>query len=208
MDSPTWVQELGQFTKRLFHQGWATVLVLFGLISTASTYVPAFYSRYAVPRWVPLLLFVCSICVAAFKVYLDERRRYFAELSRFESRVAELGSRVVELSVRSYDQQKLAEAKRMTEGYTRNQRDLLRYILTHGNPTTSMIARSVKPPLDQYQYYRQDVEPLEQWGILVRDSSKNASEGINRLFVAPAWVEVFKDVLFPRRENIEPPAYG
>jgi hypothetical protein len=65
-------------------------------------------------------------------------------LSRFEFKIAELESKVATLSIRPYDVEKLAAAKKMTDGYTSNQRDLLRYILTHGNPTLFTIAKSTR----------------------------------------------------------------
>ena len=93
----------------------------------------------------------------------------------------------------------------MVEGYTSNQRDLLRYILMHENPTAQMIHGATRITPEQVSH--QDLQPLEQQGILVRDSGKAGILGIVRFSVAPAWAEVFKYVLYPRRENVEPPAY-
>jgi hypothetical protein len=198
MHVPDWLRCLRQFTSLLFRQWWFTAFAILAVISTVSTFVPAFYSRFFVPRLVPLLVFVITFFAATFRLFCFQNRDHSLEVSKLKGDIERLRGG-------SFDGQKLAQAQRTVESYTSNQRDLLRYLLMHDNPTAAMIHGATR--ITPEQVYHQDLQPLEQQGIVVRDASKAGLLGIVRFSVTPAWAGVFKYVLYPRRENVEPPAY-
>jgi hypothetical protein len=75
-----------QFAKLLLSQWWFTALAILSVISTASTFVPAFYAHFSVPRWIPLAVFGIAFFVASFRVHLKES----AEIEVLKSKIASL----------------------------------------------------------------------------------------------------------------------
>jgi hypothetical protein len=160
---PDWQSDLKQYLSLLRGQLWFTALAILSFVSTVSTFVPAFYSRFYVPRWVPFLVFIVAFFVANLRLYRSQKKSSSSE-------VVALKREIDMLQGGSFDGQKRAQAQKMVEGYTSNQRDLLRYILTHGNPTVQMICGATR--ITQEQVSRNDLQPLEQQGILLRDAKE------------------------------------
>jgi hypothetical protein len=75
-----------QFAKLLLSRWWFTALAILSVISTASTFVPAFYAHFSVPRWIPLAVFGIAFFVASFRVHLRES----AEIDALKSEIASL----------------------------------------------------------------------------------------------------------------------
>lgn len=190
----TVLHDFKSYLSLLFRQWWFTGIAIFSGISTISTFVPSFYAHFAIPRWVPLAVLLASFLAASFKVYLSESQAHV-------SAVGTLRDEMAALKVRLYDEHKRATAERMLQGYSDRQRDLLRFVLTHGRPNQSVLNQGTRlSPEEQ----RRDLQPLERDGLILRDESQSGLRGIITFWVAEDWTEVFQDLLFPRRENSEP----
>jgi len=197
------MDDLRQFTRLLVRQWWFDVIALLGLLSTVATFVPAYYPRFAVPRWAVLIAFAAALFVASFRVYKEEVKRGALEASKAKETVAQLQREVVALRVRPYDDQRRSVAEQMLGGYSIRQRDLLRYVLVHTDPTVHKINGSTKLSPEEVN---RDVQGLERDDVIRRD--EDLLRGVVRFSVNQAWAAVFQDLLLPRRETQDPAFYG
>jgi hypothetical protein len=186
---------LPQFTKLLFRQWWFAAIALLGLVSTLATFLPAYYARFAVSRWAILLALVAALYIASFRVYK-------AKGEECRGDIAELRREISALSVKPYDEQKRAAAEQILNRCSIRQRDLLRWLLVRERPTAQRVQASTK--LSPAEVSR-DIQDLERDDIVHRD--EDHLQGIIRFFVDPVWVPVFRDLLFPRKEQSSPPFY-
>jgi hypothetical protein len=103
------------FAKLLLSQWWFTALAILSVISTASTFAPAFYAHFSVPRWIPLIVFGIAFFVASFRVHLKES----AEIEALESKIASLKNPMQKakkvLSVLTHKPMGLSEVSRRSE---------------------------------------------------------------------------------------------
>jgi hypothetical protein len=81
---------LNEYLKLLFRQWWFLAFAILSVISTVSTFVPAFYSRFAVPRIVPFLVFFVAFFVASFRVYSHESEAHASEVAALKAKIAAL----------------------------------------------------------------------------------------------------------------------
>jgi hypothetical protein len=81
-----------RFAKLILSQWWFTTLAILSLISTALTFVPAFYGHLVVRRWIPLAVFGIAFFVASFRVHLKES----AEVDALKNEIASLKNPAVE----------------------------------------------------------------------------------------------------------------
>ena len=200
---PQSIMELSRFVGLLFKQWWFTTLAVLGVISTLATFVPAFYTRFSVPRWAGLLALMIAFFVASFRVYADERRRNNDEGKVARDRISELEQQVSTLSIRPYDEQKRTAAHQTLARCSVRERDLLRYLLLHGKPMAQNVRIASRlNDNDSNEVIRQ----LVRYDLVRRDEDE--LHGITRFFVNPDWVEVYRDLLFPRNEPENPSYYA
>ena len=168
-------------------------------MSTASTFIPAFYSRFAVPRWVPLLGFMLAFFIASFRVFRAAESARIQDQRTAGDRIAQLQK---QLATRPYDEQKRAAAEQSLARYSVRYRDLIRFLLVHENPTVQIVRAASR---------LNDQELQEVIRLLERDDVIRRTEdqllGITRLFVNPSWVDVYRTLLFPRAEQENPSYY-
>jgi hypothetical protein len=84
------MKDLSRFAKLLFGQWWFTAFAILSLISTASTFAPAFYAHFAVPRWIPVAVFGIAFVVACFRIHLRESHAHSAEVDALKREIAVL----------------------------------------------------------------------------------------------------------------------
>lgn len=193
------VRNVTRFLALLFRQWWFAALTVLSAISTVSTFIPAFYGRFAVPRWVPLLGFIVAFFIASFRVYRTEQSARIQDQRTADDRIAQLEQ---QLATRPYDEEKRAAAEQSLARYSVRHRDLIRFLLVHENPTAQIVRAASR---------LNDQESLEVIRLLERDDVIRRTEdhlsGITRFFVSPNWVDVYRDLLFPRDEQENPQYY-
>lgn len=141
--------------------------------------------------------------VASFRVYADERRRNNDEGKVARDRISELEQQVSTLSIRPYDEQKRTAAHQTLARCSVRERDLLRYLLLHGKPMAQNVRIASRlNDNDSNEVIRQ----LVRYDLVRRDEDE--LHGITRFFVNPDWVEVYRDLLFPRNEPENPSYYA
>ena len=124
----------------------------------------------------------------SYKIWLNERTALDAERAK---------------NRRPYDEHRREAAAQLLQRYSVQQRDLLRFVSLHANPTANTINQSTRLTA---QEVRQDIQHLEREDILPRHEDN--LRGVVRFSVNQGWSSVFQDVLFPRYEPEDRPFYA
>jgi hypothetical protein len=104
---------------------------------------------------------------------------------------------------RPYDEHRRQAATQLLQRHTVRQRDLLRLVSVHGNPTAYTINQSTRLIA---QEVREDIRQMEVEDILIRHEDQ--LHGVVRFSINEGWTQVFQEVLFPRNEHEDQPFYG
>ncbi len=165
-----------QFIKLLLASWLSKVLFLLGILSAVATYIP----RLTLPAWIPPSILVVAVLVASYDVYRKQQR----EIER--------------LRVRPYDEARRNLVERLITRLGPIERDLLRYLLHHqpldrshllaaSNLNENVFGESLTTlsRAGLAEFYADETRKYQYWRIRER------------------FVEVLRDLLFPRQEEEE-----
>ncbi len=111
--------------------------------------------------------------------------------------------RPIQQAVDVFQQHKISEARSILSRLTYTERDFIRFVLTHGTCSNHLVAKAARVG-DQITY---DVlSKLPQLGIVERADDPNS--GVVTLTIGENWREIFTELLFPRDEGGNTPAFS
>lgn len=186
-------------TRALLRSSAVNIVTILGYVSTASTFLPVMAVVRPYLRPFGLALIIIGIFRGAQSVLKEKTNEFRDVVVAKDADIAALNEQIARLSARPYDEQRRTVAQQTLDGCSTRQRDLLRYLLLHGNPTGQNIHRaSTMNDNDTVAIIQQ----FERCDLVRRDEDQ--LQGIVRFFVNPDWAEVYRDLLFPRDEPENP----
>jgi hypothetical protein len=178
---------------------WWLVIVALGL-TWLDLVERIFGTWYTPPLWAKIAAGVAGLTFAQFLAYRDLRKSERAELSRLNQRNAELTSQVDLLQVRPYGHAHEELAQRKIDSLGPSERDLLRYLLHFGETEQERLSAASA----MGTAFAETLDKVARTQLINKiERSKLGRAGIDSFWqVRPEFVEVLRDLLFPRQEQV------